>query len=503
MSAYLMGIDCGGTAAKVALFDAEGRMLGSFGERIPMAAPRPGHAERDAQAMWTAAARAIRRLLERTGVPASAIVGIGATGHGVGVYLVGADGTPVRAAINSTDTRAAELVATTVASGIQTQVRRKSLQDLWPGQPEMLLAWLRRLEPAALKQAARLLFCKDFIRLRLTGRPSLEHTDLATTNLYDVRAARLDPELLALFGLEDLAGLFGEVMTSESLAGAVTAEAAAATGLVQGTPVVAGCIDVVASALGAGCVDPGAMAIIAGTWSINEQVTTAPVESDGLFMLGRFVGADRFLAIEASACSAGNLEWFLDHVLGGEVDRGEVDRGALYATCNALVAGVSPDDAPVLFLPYLNGSRDTGFARGTLVGLTGFHTKAHLLRAVYEGVAFEHRAHIERLLMHGPKPPAARLTGGAARSPVWAQMFADVCLLPVEVPECAETGALGAAMCAAVGVGLHRDYAAAASAMVRVAARHAPDPARAAIYDERYRRHRALAAALAPFWAAA
>lgn len=496
MQDLLLGIDCGGTGAKVALFDATGAMLGLAERRIAMLAPAPGHTERDAEAMWQAAAGAIRDVLAETGAAPGRIAAVAATGHGNGLYLVDAAGDPVRPGINSTDTRANALVQAMREAGSLPAIRARSLKNLWPGQPEMLLRWLAWHEPDRLARAHHALFCKDFIRLRLTGKAGIETTDVSSTNLCDVRSGVLHPELLAQFGLGDLAHLFGEPVTSETITGGVSAAAAAATGLLKGTPVAAGCIDIVASALGSGCASAERVAVIAGTWSINEYVADVPVVSDDLFMVSRFAGRDRFLIVEASACSAGNLEWFLDNLIGGPA----VDRCALISECNHLAASVPPKEDGLLFLPYLYGSRDSGAARGVLAGMTGFHTRAHVVRAVYEGVAFEHRAHLERLLAHRTPPETLRLSGGASRSEVWTRIFADAIGLPVETTACPATGALGAATCGAVGVGLFPDFASAAQCMVSVEQRLEPNWEMRGVYDARYRRHRHLAAATRSLW---
>jgi L-xylulokinase len=164
------------------------------------------------------------------------------------------------------------------------------------------------------------------------------------------------------------------------------------------------------------------------------------------------------------------------------------------------VAAVKPDESDVVFLPFLFGSNADPEAKACLVGLSGWHTPGHVLRAVYEGVVFGHKAHVDRLMRFREPPEAVRLTGGAARSEVWAQMFADVLATPVEVPAGTELGAKGAAMCAGVAAGCFTSYAEAVQAMVHVDRVYRPDTDAEEVYAAKYRRYRSVVEGLGPLW---
>jgi L-xylulokinase len=204
--------------------------------------------------------------------------------------------------------------------------------------------------------------------------------------------------------------------------------------------------------------------------------------------------------LEGSPTSAGNLEWFAAEVLGSEREALAARGRSVYDLCNELVASADPRAPGPVFLPFLYGSNVHPSAKACLIGLEGRHTRAHVLRAAYEGVVFAHLAHVRRLLQFRSRPESIRLTGGAARSAAWGQLFADAFQIPVEVPAGTELGALGAAIAAAVACGAHPGYAEAAAAMTRVARRHDPDPALADAYAGKYARYRACLAALDPFW---
>ena len=236
-------------------------------------------------------------------------------------------------------------------------------------------------------------------------------------------------------------------------AAAVTARAAAETGLKPGTPVAGGLFDITACAIGTGITHPDKLCLIAGSWSINEYISPAPVQDHELFMTSAYCIPGFWLITEASATSASNLEWVVSELMAGERTEAQTRGGSVFDAVNLMVEGIAPGDSDVLFLPFLYGSNAGPKASAGFLGLHGWHGKAHMLRAVYEGVVFSHKTHVDRLLGHRGGAQAARIAGGAAKSEVWVQMFADVLQLPIELTDCEELGAMGAAMCAGVGVG--------------------------------------------------
>lgn len=494
----LIGIDSGGTGTKVGLFTSDGQQLAVVGRKVDLCAPAPGWTERDPEKLWRDTADAIRELLEISGTPASCIAAVGVTGHGNGLYLVDRQGKSVRAAMNSTDSRAADRVVDLAKSGRAATIRGKTLQGIWPGQPEILLHWLRANEPSVLQRASAALMCKDFLRLRLTGQAAIELTDMATTNLVDVRRGVLDDELFDAFEITELRSLFPTMLGSTDIGGYVTAQAASETGLLKGTPVSVGTIDMVACAIGSGSVSPDSVSVVAGTWSINQSISDTPTERDDLFMVGRFVGKNAYLKVEASPSSAGNFDWYISAFkqFGAEISIAEaLDRTARQA------AMAPPGGGGLIFLPYIFGSRDTSQAKGVLLGLDSRHTSAHIGRAIMEGIAFEHRAHLERLMSGASWPPSVRLSGGVARSEAWRQVFADCLNLRIEVSEADEPGALGAAVCASVAIGMYSDVSSAVRTMIRVKNSTLPNPDSVTILNESYLRRSDLCKILGQFWA--
>jgi L-xylulokinase len=252
---------------------------------------------------------------------------------------------------------------------------------------------------------------------------------------------------------------------------------------------------VVASALGSGAVAAGQASIIVGTWSINQVVGRSVVADPRVFMQSVF-GKGLVMAIESSATSAANLEWYVREL----VERGGHDDEP-FATCNARAGGVTPAPDDPFFHPYLYGSRLGATMRAGFYGVAGWHGEGHLLRALFEGVAFEHRRHIDVLRSAGLCFDSATLSGGGSRSPVWPQMFADILGIPITVSACAETGALGAAIAAGVGAGLFTDLTAGVAAMTMEGARFTADDSMSSHYASRYETFGMLTEAMKPFWA--
>ena len=489
----LLGLDAGNTVIKAVLFDSAGNQLATAKRDGKSSTPAPGYVERDLAELWANAATVIRQCLETAGVGPEAVAAIGCAGHGNGLYLIDAGGEPLLA-IQSLDSRAAALAEELSADDNGARLHAISLQAPWPSQTPTLLAWVRRHAPDIYARATTAFYCKDFITFCLTGRRVSDISDMSGAGFIRLPECTYDDALLELYGLHDARAKLPDLVKPTEVVGHVTADAAAATGLAVGTPVVGGLFDVVASALGSGAVDQGQASIVVGTWSINQVIAKSVVADPRIFMTSVF-GPDKVMAIESSATSAANLEWYVREL---------VERGAHhddpFAVCNARMALVTPAADDPYFHPYLFGSRLGASMRAGFYGVAGWHGEGHLLRALFEGVAFEHRRHIDVLRSAGIRFDGAILSGGGARSPIWPQMFADILGIPIAVAACGETGALGAAIAAGVGAGLFPNLEAGVAAMTRPGAQYVTDPAMAARYEDRYRTFAEITEAMKPIW---
>jgi L-xylulokinase len=398
------------------------------------------------------------------------------------------------------DSRAADIVVEWNQRGLHSQVFPFTVQSFWPAQPNTLLVWIKKNEPENYARIGAILMCKDYIKYRLTGEITSDFTDMSGANLMDVRHKCYTPELMALYDLAEVYKALPPLKQCFELAGQVTRAAAQETGLAAGTLVVGGIFDVDASAVGCGAVNPGQACIIAGTWSINEVITQDPIVDPNLFMTSIFAAPGLFLSIEASATSTTNLEWFVAQCCGDEREEAKRCGISVYDVCNEQVASIAPGSTNIIFHPFLYGSNVQPTARAGFYGIAGWHTRAHLLRALYEGVVFCHLSHIEKLRSAGAQIRAVRLTGGGSRSEVWTQIFADALQVPMEISDGTELGARGAALSAGIGAGIYRDYAEAVQQAVSITRVQEPIPGNTPLYLARYTEYQRLVKVMREPW---
>ena len=502
MGKYLLGIDNGNTFSKAALFDLHGKEIAVANCAADTDFPQPGWTERDMEMLWQSTATAIRDVLDKSGINPEEIAGIGNTGHGNGVYLLDKQGKPLRNGIQSLDSRAADVVSAWEQNDLLDKTFPLSVQSYWPAQPNALLSWLKQHEPQNYENVGAILMVKDYIKYRLTGEVSGDYTDMSGANLMDVRNKVYSPELLELYDISEVYDALPPLVQSSEVAGEVNLAAAQETGLKPGTPVVGGLFDVDASAIGSGVVHANQACVVMGSWSINEVITKDPIVDPGLFMTTIFADPELFLSIEGSATSATNLEWFVQQCCGD--DRIEAERRGIsvYEVCSEAVASLPPGSTNIIFHPFLFGSNVQPTARAGFYGVAGWHTRAHLLRALYEGVVYGHLSPIEKLRQAGCQINSIRLAGGGSRSEVWSQIFADTIQVPIEVTDGNELGARGAALSAGIGAGIYANYAEAAQAAVSVERQHEPVPENTPLYMERYAEYQRLLEVMVDPWEA-
>lgn len=498
---YYLGLDNGGTTTKAALFDRSGAEICVASTSTDMLTPKPGFVERDMEEMWQANCRVIQEVLSRSGAEPQDIAGLGICGHGKGLYLWGKDDRPVRGGIISTDNRAYAYATGWQQDGTEDAAFAYTCQHIMACQPVPLLAWIRDNEPENYRNIRWVFGCKDYVRFRLTGEARAELTDSSGTGLLNLHTRGYDEAILKLFGLTGIQDALPPLCGSTEICGHVTAEAARQCGLLPGTPVIGGMFDIDACALGVGVTDPSRLCMIAGTWSINEYPRPEPVLDGSVRMNSLFCLPEYYLIEESSPTSAGNNEWFVKQLLPETARAARAGGRTIYDEMNQWVAEIPPEEFVPIFLPFIMASNVHPNAKGTFVGISANHTRRHLARSVYEGIAFCHRHHIDQLMRSRAEPPVSvRMAGGAANSRVWVQMFADILQLPVETVTVNETGALGCAIAVAAAVGDYPSLNAAVSAMCRAAPAVYPDASKAEIYGRKYALYQKTIACLDALW---
>jgi sugar (pentulose or hexulose) kinase len=474
----LLGVDAGLTNVKASVFDADGRELAVAVRPTPNDRPARDRVERTLPTFWSVACETIREVVDALDADAEYIAGVGVAGHGHGLYALDADGDPVRAGITSLDSRAADVVETWREEGRLAAVRDRLGYEPFVADPLSILGWMRREEPDAYAAVDRILFCKDYLKYRLTDVVCTDEMEASV--FFDVEQEAYSEAAFEALGLEDRFDALPDVVPSWEACGEVTPEAAAETGLAAGTSVASGLHDVGAVALGAGAFRPGQGTLIVGTWGQSIYVAEEPdVRSDGSGLNRRFL-RDSWLRYRGTRSAAACVDWFVDECCRDWRESSASD-AAFYERLNERVANVPPGSNGLVFLPYLRGSTDAPNARGGFVGLTDDHGRPEMLRSIYEGVALSSTDRLSELTA-ADELTDVRLGGGGAKSRVWSQLFADVLDERVTVATGEETGARGVAICAGIAAGVYDDHEAAVGRTVDVERRHDPSPGRAESY---------------------
>lgn len=459
----LLGIDVGTSGTKVIAVTTDGTVLAQSSCSHRLSVPRPGWVEQDPDDWWAATQAAVRTVVARIPGGPQQVAAIGLAGHMSSVVGIDAAGRPVRPCMLLSDTRSAD-----EAAQLDERFGRR-IQRLCGARPSAAavaprMLWLQRHEPEAYRRTEAFVFAKDYVRLRLTGELASEATDAGNTMLLGLASGRWDEQLIQDAGL-DVAKLPQLVPTS-AVAGEVTAEAAASTGLRAGTPVVAGAADMAATAVGAGAVEPGVVGITIGTAApVITSFQAMPLGARGqvTFHVHPMPG---WLYSIGSIFSGGlSLSWLAD-VTGGH---GGDDRAADYERLSAEAAAVPRGSDGVIFLPFLVGSGSPDFdgaMRGTFLGLSLRTNRGALVRAVMEGVAYNARECIDVFRRLGAPVERIHLGGGGSASSTWQQIFAGVLGTPVHPVVVRDMAALGSAALAGVGIGAFADVRAAARTLV-------------------------------------
>ncbi|WP_040977368.1 FGGY-family carbohydrate kinase [Necropsobacter massiliensis] len=439
---YYLGIDCGGTFIKAALFDQQGNMHFSVRESLAVISEQAGYAERDMRQLWSVCASVIQRTIAASRLDPQTIKGVGISAQGKGAFLLDQHKQPLGRAILSSDQRALDIVKQWQKQGIPEKLYPLTRQTLWTGHPVSILQWIKQHEPARYAKIGYVLMSHDYLRFCLTGELHCEETNISESNLYNMQQGKYDPELARLLDLSEIIEKLPPLIKPAQIAGYITPQAAQASGLAVGTPVVGGLFDVISTALCAGLNDEKKLNVVLGTWSVVSGLTDHIDQTQSIpFVYGRYAQRDKFLVHEASPTSAGNLEWFIKQ---WNLDYNQINHG---------IAQLPAAASSVLFVPFLYGSNAGLGMQAGFYGIQSYHTQMHMLQAIYEGVLFSLMHHLNRMLQRFPETKILRVTGGPAKSAVWLQMLADLTGITLEIPSVEETGCLGAALMAMQSAG--------------------------------------------------
>ena len=479
---YLLGIDYGTGGVRVGIFDREGSPSIFHAVEFGTSYPRAAWAEQDPDTWWSSLVTATRAALDKSGVSADQIAGIGVDTTAATVLAVGADDRPIRPAIMWMVVRAAAQARRAEQTGDAALkvCGYGSVSAEW-GLPKAL--WLKEKEPDTFNNAARIVEAADWLIHRLTGEWTGSINILSAKYFYDRDAGGYPTSLYEAAGGADLLDKLPQnVLDLGVVAGTLRRDAADELGLRAGTPVAEGGIDAYMGALGLGLVEPGKMAFITGSSHVMIGQTAEPIHGQGFW--GTYTDAmiPGQYTIEAGQVSTGSVvAWFKNNFGGAAVAEAQRRGVDPYEVLTEMALEIPPGSDGLVVLDYFQGNRSPytdSQARGVITGLTLAHGPGHLFRAIIEGICYGSEHIFRTFSGHGYTPTEILVSGGPAKSDLWMQLHADVSNVPITLTEVTEGPVLGSAILAAAGAEVYPSVTEAARNMVTVARTIEPDPAR-------------------------
>jgi xylulokinase len=486
-----LGIDVGTGGSRAILIDENGANIATAtAQHVPFSSPNIGWAEQNPEDWWQACVSAIQTVLKNENVRAEEIAAISFSGQMHGAVLLDKADAVLRPAIIWCDQRTeAECFEITELIGAERLIDL-TCNPAVTGFTLPKLLWIRKHEPEIWKKAKSVLLPKDYVRFRLSGDKASDVADASGTLLFDVKNRCWSEEILSAFEIDRK--LLPTVFESIEITGKISKAGAQATGLIEGTLIVAGAGDNAAGAVGMGVVTPGTVSATIGTSGVVFGVTNAPlIDPKGRIHTLCHAIPGRWHNTGVTQSAGLSLRWFRDNFESGKTYDELVKQ--------AETVGAGSDGA--IWLPYLMGERTPYLdakARAAFIGLTASHTAAHLIRAVLEGVAFSLRDAME--IFKGLNVPieTIRLGGGGARSLLWQQIQADVYGQTVETIEADEGAAFGAALLSGVGAGEWKTVDEACAKTIRVSKQIKPNKKSVEVLNQNYRAYKLLYSALRP-----
>ncbi|WP_409158817.1 FGGY-family carbohydrate kinase [Pectobacterium sp. B2J-2] len=485
---YYIGIDIGTSKVKSVLFDTDFNELQIASANTITDSPRPGYAEQNMHHVWDGVLSTLKTLAASPRLRYGHMRAIGLTGQGEGVWLSDRHGHPIRQAILWSDTRTAEQVhQLKQRPNLEATLFPETGSPLLPCNSTQQLRWLIHHQPETLNDADYFFFAKDWVRFRLTGQANLELTD-AGTSLLDLHSETLSKTVLDKLDLHAIRPLFPPLLYPDDIAGTLSDAVSTQTGLPAGIPVCAGALDVSAAALGIGAIHDGDIFTILGTTCCTGIVCRGLTQ---VSLQTRFVAhawPGHYLNLFAMQSGTPNIDWALS-TLADDAD---------FQTINARIARVPPGSGGVFYQPYLNGERAPFYSPSARAGFFGIEqstTNAHLLRAVFEGLAYAITDSLSGYPPHGD----LYIAGGGAASAIWLQIIADCTGRRVIASSVKELSACGAARLAALSIGESANLVPAVNAQVST---YLPDADAHRQYQTLFPVFRQLRDQLQPLWQA-
>lgn len=500
-SKYLMGIDAGTSRIKAVLFSLEGEEISEVSMDNEVIQGFENHVEQDMSVLWEKLVEVIKNLIDTSNIQSGDILGVGIAGQGEGCWLLDENGDPVGNAILWSDGRASKWVNEFKSSKEYLKIKEITGSYPFPGATSIILKWIKDHEPQKLKKSKYCLFSKDWLRYKLTGKVYLELTD-ASTSLLDLKNKEISKEVFDILDIKEATNLFPDLLKSTDFAGSISKEASEKTGLPIGIPVSAGLLDVVSTAIGTGTVKEGDCCTILGTTCCNEVVRgnyTCQGEDTSGFEVHGVEG--RYLNVIAAMAGTPNLNWFINEFCYKDRELAQRENSSLYKILEEKIEKIPPGCEGVLYHPYINpaGERAPFYdpnARAQFTGVSLNTTRYHMLRALYEGVAFSIRDCLEGTHTSGK----IYLAGGGSKSKLWAQMIADCTGREVVTLKGTEFTAKGVAITAGVIAGLYADIEEGVKKTVSFKKKYSPNTEKFQKYTAFYTLYKNMRESMTDLW---
>ena len=492
MKEYLLGIDIGTSACKLAVFSADGTVIDSESGSYPVYYPQSGWAEQDPEEWWAAVCGAMKRIFARGKAKPADIAGIGIDGQSWSAIALDRDGRVLSRTPIWFDMRSAEICRSLEKKIGADEIFRVAGNPLAPSYTTGKILWYKENLPEVYSHTDKILFSNAFIGWKLTGSITADVSQGYGLHCFDIRSGKWDSAMASAMGIPE--SFLPEVVSCESIIGSVTKKAAAETGLPEGTPVAAGGLDAACGTLGAGVTEPGQTQEQGGQAGGMSLCLDHPL-ADKRLILGFHAVPDSWLLQGGTTGGGGVMRWLEKEL--GEAERLKADslKKSSLVQFNEEADAVSPGSDGLIFLPYMAGERSPIWdpdARGVWFGLDFSKTKGHLIRSAMEGTAFALRHNLDTAEEAGAVAGTLSAMGGSANSLLWTQIKSDITGKPIDVPSSDTATTWGAAILAGVGTGMFRSCHEAAEKTVRVTRHHEPDMEKHRLYEKNYRIYREL-----------
>ena len=482
MRTLLLGVDIGTSSCKTALFDPEGKVVAQGGCEYPVSYPRKGWAEQDPAQWWEGVCRAVREMISDNGIDPAEIAGIGTDGQSWSAIALDREGNVLCPTPIWTDTRSEGICRETEDRLTAEKLFGLCGNPAKPGYTWPKILWYRKHRPEVFEKTEKILQSNSYIVYRMTGEITQDISQGYGLACFDMRKGCWDDGMCETLGIPRR--MLPEIVPCHQIVGRLTGEAAKQMGLREGIPVAAGGLDAACGTLGAGVVSPGQTQEQGGQAG-GMSICIDQYAADPRLILGFHVVPGRWLLQGGTTGGGGALKW-LRETMCPELS---------FAEMSALAETAEPGSGGVTFLPYMAGERSPIWdpkACGVFFGLNFGVTRAQMIRACMEGVAYSLRHNLETAAEAGARTGGLRAMGGSANSRIWTQIKADVTGCGIEVPGSDTATTLGAAMLAGVGTGVWQGFEEAARQTIRVNRTYEPDPAVKEIYDRGYETYRKL-----------